>query len=143
MLHALTSPTFRSIALAGLVLGGAGAAHLRMHHHTTASHRLTLHAVDQPNAFYLSVFRDGRDVRVNLDNEELRPITFEIRASVYDGCRWLGTETLDPIDDHTFAYDYSETILDCDAGAVPLRKTPRKGLVTVDSPIEVSVISGE
>ncbi len=132
MLQALTAPTFRSIAIAGLALVGAGTTHHVLSHHSpTTTHRLTLHAINEPNAFYLSVFRDGRDVRVTMDEGELRPITFEIRASVYDGCRWLGTETLEPIDEHTFAYDYSETVLDCDPGAMPLRKTPRKGIVTV------------
>ena len=131
MLQALSTSTFRSIALAGLVLGGTGVAKLATHH-CHATHRLHLHAVDAPNAFYLSVFRDHRDVRVTVESGKLEPITFEVRAAVYDGCRWLGTETLEPIDNHSFAYDYSETVLDCDPGAVPLRKTPRTGLVTVD-----------
>jgi hypothetical protein len=131
MLQALQTPAFRSIALAG-VLFGAGAVHARLAHHTV-THRLVLHAIAEPNAFYLSAFRDGRaDVRVTVEAGELHPITFEVRASVYDGCRWLGTETLEPIDSHRYAYDYSETILDCDPGATPLRKTPRKGIVTVE-----------
>jgi hypothetical protein len=58
-------------------------------------------------------------------------MTFEIRASVSDGCRWLGVETLEPIDDKTYAYDYSEYILECDEGATPFLKTPRTGIVDV------------
>ncbi|MBS1123670.1 MAG: hypothetical protein H6Q90_5898, partial [Deltaproteobacteria bacterium] len=100
-------------------------------HGHAVTHRLVLHAVDEPNAFYLSAWRDG-DVKVQFDSTELQAITFKVRASVYDGCEWLGTETLVPIDANSFAYDYSETILSCAPDAVPLRKTPRTGLVTIE-----------
>ena len=65
-------------------------------------------------------------------DSQLHPITFYNRASIHDGCRWLGTETLTPIDSKTFYYDYSETVLECDPGATPFYKTPRTGLVTVE-----------
>jgi hypothetical protein len=128
MLQALTTPALKSVLLGGIVLGmGLFAGH-RDH---AVTHRLALHAVDEPNSFYLTAWRDG-DVKVQFDTAELREITFKVRASVYDGCEWLGTETLVPIDSRTFAYDYRETILSCEPGATPLRKTPRTGTVTVD-----------
>ncbi len=129
MQFALTTPVFKSIALAGLVLGlGVAAKSLAPE---PATHRLRLHAVDQPNAIYLTVFRRG-DIRVRFDGGELHPITFKVRASVSDGCRWLGIERLVPRDERSFYYDYSERILSCEPGATPFVKTPRKGLVTVE-----------
>ena len=43
-----------------------------------------------------------------------------------------GPKTLIPIDAKTFSYDYSETILGCVDGAVPMIKTPRTGTVTLE-----------
>ncbi len=129
MLQVLTTPALKSLLLGGIVLGmGALYANTSC---DRVTHRLALHAIEEPNSFYLSAWRDG-DVNVAFDSSELRSITFTVRASVYDGCEWLGTETLVPIDDKTFAYDYSETILSCEPGATPLRKTPRTGLVTIE-----------
>jgi hypothetical protein len=129
MQHALTAPVFKSIALAGLALGlGAAASSLSP---DRVTHRLALHAVDEPNAIYLSVFRNG-DIRVRFDGDELHAITFKTRAYVSDGCRWLGIEKMVPRDERSFDYDYSERILGCEPGATPFRKTPRKGIVTVE-----------
>ena len=64
--------------------------------------------------------------------DSINPVTFKTRAQVYDGCRWLGVETLIPRDERSFDYDYSEYILSCEPGATPARKTPRKGLVTIE-----------
>jgi len=129
MQHALTAPVFKSIALAGLALGlGAAASSLSPERVT---HRLALHAVDKPNEIYLTVFRHG-DIRVRFDGEEIHPLMFETRAFVFDGCRWLGIERLIPRDARSFDYDYSERILGCEPGATPTRKTPRKGIVTVE-----------
>jgi hypothetical protein len=129
MQYALTTPVFKSIALAGLALGlGAAASSLSPERVT---HRLALHAADEPDSIYLSVFRNG-DIRVRFQTDELHPITFKTRASVSDGCRWLGIETLVPRDARSFDYEYSERIIDCDPGARPCRKTPRKGIVTVE-----------
>jgi len=130
MQQALTAPIFRSVVLGGLVLS-LGAVHVGTTSSNSVTRRLVLHAVEEPNAIYLSAWDEG-DVKVTFDAAELHPLTFEMRASVYDGCRWLGTETLVPIDDRSYAYDYSETILSCNKGAVPLRKTPRTGIVTVE-----------
>ncbi len=122
-----TSPVFRSVVLGGLVFGASVVAAVNQ----PDEHRLVLHAVDEPDAFYISAWHHG-DVRLAFDADELRPLTFHTRARVYDGCRWLGIEQLTPIDHRTFVYAYSETILECDPGSVPLRKTPRMGLVTVE-----------
>jgi len=129
MQHALTAPVFKSIALAALALGLGVAATSQAPKRVT--HRLSLHAVDRPGAVYLTVFRDG-DIRVRFDGEQLHPMTFKVHASVSDGCRWLGTETLVPRDERSFDYEYSEQILDCDPDATPCIKTPRKGIVTVE-----------
>jgi hypothetical protein len=131
MQHALVAPVFKSIALAGLALGLGAAASALSLSPERATHRLRLHAVDAPNAVYLSVFRDG-DIRVRFQGDSIHPVTFETRARVFDGCRWLGVETLTPRDGRSFDYDYSERILSCRPGATPTGKTPRKGLVTVE-----------
>jgi hypothetical protein len=132
MLHALTTPVLKSVVLGGLLLGaGLGAAKIKSSDCCSSSmHRLSLHAPVQEGALYLTAFEDG-DVRVKLHDGALRPIAFEIRASVNDGCRWLGVETLEPLDQHTYSYSYRETILECDPGATPFLKTPRTGVVVV------------
>ena len=128
MLHALTTPVLKSVVLGGLLLGvGVGATRVMPTDHTS---RLVLHAPEAPNALYLSAWDHG-DVRLDL-GDQLQPLRFEIRASVSDGCRWLAIETLEPIDERTFAYDYSEYIVECDDDAIPAFKTPRTGLVLVE-----------
>jgi len=126
MQHALTAPVFKSLALAGLVLGIGIATGSSP---SPEVHRLSLHAVDQPDAVYLTVFRDG-DIRVRFDGGELRPITFKTRATVF-GCRGVGIETLVPRDERSFDYFYDEKILSCDPDAPPVYKTPRRGIVTI------------
>lgn len=128
MLHALSAPFFKSVLIGGALLGvGIGATAIKPERTTK---RLVLHAPVEANAIYLSAWDEG-DVQLNIKGA-LRPMTFEIRASINDGCRWLGVETLIPIDEKTFAYDYDEYILECEPGAEPYRKTPRKGVVTVE-----------
>lgn len=128
---ALTAPVYKSIALAALALGVGAAASSLYSSSEPVTHRMRLHAVDEPNAIYLSVFRNG-DIRVRFDGGELHPLTFKVRATISDGCRWLGIETLVPRDERSFDYDYSERILACEPGATPARKTPRKGVVTIE-----------
>lgn len=131
MLSAVTSPLLGSMLIGGLVLGlGAVAREVEIDQPVTRT--LRLHAVDKPNEFYLSAWRDGRDIQVTFPDEELRAVTFRVRASITDGCRWQGTEQITPIDDRTFHYDYSEIILSCEPGATPTTKTPRQGTVTVE-----------
>jgi hypothetical protein len=119
-------PFGKSIALGGVLL----VATALVPHDRAVTHRLALHAPEEADAYYLSAWHDG-DIQLTFHDGELHPITFHIRASITDGCRWLATETLDPIDGKTFAYHYSEEILACDPGAKPARKTPRSGIVTV------------
>src|SRR5688572_17344058 len=95
-MQAVTTPVFRSIAVGGLLLGLAVVAPSfapAAETTNTVSKRLVLHTVWEPTAIYLSAWRNG-DVNVQLDNGELRPITFRVRATIPDGCRWEGTETL-------------------------------------------------
>lgn len=131
MMQALESPFYRSLAVGGLLLAltaaGAAGAHSKSKHHR----RLVLHTVWKCNTLYLSAWRH-RDVHIVTDGGPLKPLTFETPALVSDGCRWLGKETLVPIDDRHYAYRYEETILSCQPGAEPFLKTPRTGFVTVE-----------
>ncbi|MEO8705366.1 MAG: hypothetical protein ABI867_35310 [Kofleriaceae bacterium] len=128
MLHALATPVLKSVVLAGLLFGaGIGAAKMKTTDHSMR--RLSLHTTVVKGDIYLTAF-DAGDLRMKIVGE-LKPMQFEIRASVSDGCRWLGVETLQPIDKSTYSYDYREFIVECDAGATPYIKTPRIGVVVV------------
>ena len=127
MQQALTSSLYRSVAVGGLLLA-LSVAQLRS---KPRAHHLALHAVARPGALYLTRWSHGM-VRVTLDGDKRAPLTFKTRAAINDGCRWLGTETLVPIDSRRYAYRYDETILDCDPDATPYIKTPRTGIVTVE-----------
>lgn len=128
-LDAIQAPSLRWLLLAGALVGvGALLAVTEPH---PEMHRLRLHAIAEPDAVYLSAFRNG-DIAVSFDADAMSTITIEIKARVSDGCMWLGTETLAPIDPTMFVYSYDETILSCAPGATPSRKTPRTGIVTVD-----------
>ncbi|MBA3820733.1 MAG: hypothetical protein H0X17_17715 [Deltaproteobacteria bacterium] len=132
MLQALTTPVMKSVVVGGVLLGLGVFGALRTHGSCdSVTRRLVLHAVEEPRSIYLTAWRDG-DLLVTMDGEELRPITITIRAKIY-GCRVLGTETLTPMDERTYHYDYSETVLSCEPGA-QIRKTPRTGTVTVAAP---------
>jgi hypothetical protein len=130
MLHAVTTPLFFSVVLGGLLGGATLAATQLQTSDALSSKRLVLHAVDRPNSVYLSAFRDG-DLHVELDGDHLSPLTFKTRAAVFDGCRWLGVESLTPLDHRSYSYRYDEYVLECDCGATPTAKTPRTGLVVV------------
>ncbi len=134
MQHAVTTPLFRSVVVGGLLLGltAFGATMKSSRGPEMVTKRLALHTVVEPTAIYLSAWRKG-DVTVQFEKGELRPITFRVRGTIPDGCRWEGTETLIPIDNKTFTYEYSEEILSCPPGTESTyRKTPRTGLVTVE-----------
>ena len=127
-MQALTSPVYRAVAVAALLLALTLSVRSRA---ATPQHeaRLSLRTVWKANAIYLSWWNDG-DVRVALAPGDLPPLEFTARAWI-DGCHWKATELLDPIDAHHYAYRYAETLLGCRPGAVPWRKTPRTGIVTV------------
>ena len=128
MQQALTSSLGRSfavaVAVAGLMVAFAPGSKPHKHH-------LALHAVDQPGALYLTAWRNGT-VSVPIKGDKLVPLRFSMKASINDGCRWEGIETLLPIDNHRYFYRYDEEILECEPGADPYLKTPRTGLVTVE-----------
>lgn len=131
MLQAVTTPVMKSIVLGGLLLA-AGLGIAQVVPSDSCAKRLVLHARQQPGAVYLSAWRDG-DVVLALDTDQgtLPAITFKSRASGHDGCRWLGVETLTPLDERTYSYAYNEYILECDRDARPYVKTPRTGFVVV------------
>jgi hypothetical protein len=126
----LTAPVFKSIALAGLVIG-LGAAAASSSPAAPVTYRLALHAADAPDSVYLTVFRHG-DIQLQFRGGAIHPITFRTYASVFDGCRWVGVEKLVPRDARSFDYDYREQILSCEPGATPTNKTPRTGIVTIE-----------
>ena len=131
---AVTTPLFRSVVVGGLLLGLAVVAPSFASRDSSqvTSHRLVLHTVTEPTAIYLSAWRNG-DVNVQFENGELRPITFRVRATIPDGCRWEGTEVLVPIDSKSFTYEYNDRLLSCpDGGEGGYRPTPRVGIVTVE-----------
>jgi hypothetical protein len=130
---AVTTPVFRSVVVGGLLLGLAVfAPSFASKDSQLTSHRLVLHTVSEPTAIYLSAWRNG-DVNVQFENGELRPITFRVRATIPDGCRWEGTETLVPIDHRSYTYEYNDRLLSCpDGGEGSYRPTPRVGIVTVE-----------
>jgi hypothetical protein len=129
MLHALQAPVFRSVLVAALVLGVGVAAHARQS--TPNRHRLSLHTNWDCDAIYLSSWTQGEDLKMSIA-VPANTLVFENRAWMWDGCKWLGVEKLVPIDDHRYAYDYSETVLTCKPGHHPTHKTPRTGVVIVD-----------
>lgn len=133
MQQALVSPVFRTIALGALLLGLGAAAFDSGPHDLKMrrGQRLVLHSYEQPNALYLTAWKDG-DVRVWFDSSELVPMTFTRRASINDGCRWMARETLTPVGDRYFQYTYDETLLSCEPGATPCVRTPRTGIVTLE-----------
>lgn len=118
------------MALIGAVALSLGAVRVATRDHAV-TYKLALSAPEEPNAIYLTRWHLGQ-VTATFDNGTLEPLTYRTRAHVYDGCYWQGTETLRPLNDTEFAYEYSEQILSCEPDAVPLRKTPRKGIVTVE-----------
>jgi hypothetical protein len=129
MQQALTSSVARAVVVGGLLLASSLALS-RGHADSRRQVRLVLHTVSEPDAVYLSWWRDG-DVRVEVEPGELPGMLFTCRAWIDDGCLWKGIETLEPLDARHYAYRYDEVILRCRPGAVPDRKTPRTGVVTV------------
>jgi hypothetical protein len=126
MLHALSTPVFRSIAVAALLLGTGIAMRPAA---APPKHRLVLHTTSRPDSIYLSRWMDG-DVYMAVDPG--KRYTFETYAEVSDGCRWVGIETLEPIDATHFAYSYDEEMLSCRPNARPCIKTPRTGIVDIE-----------
>jgi hypothetical protein len=122
--------------LTGVLVGGAALALGALFVPHAASgpgmYRLVLHAPEEPGAFYLSAWVDG-DVFLAHDGSDRETVTFSRRGDEHDGCSWLGTEKLTPIGPRLYAYRYAETILSCRPDATPFRKTPRTGIVTVET----------
>src|ERR1700759_1605499 len=102
MHQVLTFPVHRSIVVAGLLLGLSLA-----YGHFTRSHRLILHAVDQPSCVYLTAWRRG-EVRVDVEPGDLAPLGSAPRAGLGDVSKGLGRERLEPIGPRTYAYRYDE-----------------------------------
>ncbi|NVB80770.1 MAG: hypothetical protein HOV81_20405 [Kofleriaceae bacterium] len=127
MLQAVEGPLLKMVAVAGVTAAVAAFAMPAKHHDVVQ--RLVLHAPERPRALYLTAWSEG-DVYVTLHDGEPRPITFQTRAFINDGCEWLATERLYPTSENRYSYSYDEEILSCDPGATPALRTPRVGYVT-------------
>jgi hypothetical protein len=128
-MQALVAPVGKSLLIAALAVGAFAVLPHRSHRHHH-HHRLVLHAVSNPDALYLSAWMDG-PVDVELDADHLRPLHFEMRAHVTDGCYWHGWETLTPSGDHRYAYAYNDEKLACSPHPIATEPTPRTGWVEV------------
>jgi hypothetical protein len=117
------------IAVGGVLLALtiSQVSHGAKRHH---GRRMVLHAISEPHSLYLTAWRNG-DVVVPFEGDELLPLKYKTRALI-EGCRWLATETLTPLEPARYSYRYEETLLACEPGAVPWRKTPRGGFVTIE-----------
>ena len=122
-----TTPVMRSVVLGGILV--ATSALYMMNEPSDVKRRLVLHTTTRPSAIYMTAWSSG-DVVVSMKSGDLRPITFEVRGTAFD-CKTIGTETLTPLDESTYFYEYSETVVSCEPGAAVV-KTPRTGLVTVE-----------
>jgi hypothetical protein len=131
MLQAVQAPLLKMAAVAGAALL-VGAFAMSRHHDDGVVQRLSLHAPEEPHALYLTAWSDG-DIYVTLHDGKMKPMEFQTRAFINDGCEWLATETLVPEGANRYAYSYDETILSCEPGATPARKTPRTGFVSVEA----------
>jgi hypothetical protein len=129
-MQAFEVPVGKSLLIAALAVGAFAVVPHGRHHHHHHHHRLVLHAVSNPDALYLSAFTDG-PVDLELDADHLRPLKFEMRAHVSDGCRWRGWETLTPSGDHRYAYAYNDEKLSCSPHPLDTVPTPRTGWVEV------------
>jgi hypothetical protein len=130
MLQAVEAPLLGMVAVAGVA--AAVAAFAMPAKHDDVVQRLVLHAPERPHALYLTAWAEG-DVYVTLRDGTPRPLTFQTRAFINDGCEWLATERLYPTADNRYSYSYDEQILSCEPGATPALRTPRVGYVTAIS----------
>jgi len=137
MLHALTAPLGKAIAVGGLAVLALAVARP---HDETNGRRLVLHAQARPTAHYITRF-EHNELRTR-DSGALTTLVFKNHGSVAAGCtpivegpacHWLATERLEPIDERTYAYSYTEELLGCDEGvSQDCIDTPRTGYVTVE-----------
>jgi hypothetical protein len=128
MLQAVQVPLLKTVAVAGALTIAALIARDGKPADGGTVQRLVLHAPETPNALYLTAWSDG-DVYVTLREGKPRPMTFQVRARINDGCEWLATERLVPDGESRYSYAYSEELLSCEPGATPATKTPRTGYV--------------
>lgn len=127
---AVEVPLLKQAAIATAALGLVVGMAMPHHSHLTR-HRLGLHAPKRCHAIYLTAWEHG-DVTIVRDDAHPRSIVFNTREVIPDGSTWLGTETLVPLDDRTYSYQYDETVLEDIPGGTRYIKTPRHGVVTVD-----------
>ena len=58
------------------------------------------------------------------------PLTLETTYDFEDGCTWQAVETLVPIGNGEFRYQYREHMVSCDEDAIPAMACERGGVVS-------------
>lgn len=130
MLQATTVPVLRSMVIGGALLAAVTAGVLATSHKCErVTRRLSLHAPVNPKFVYITAWYRG-DVLLRGPSGALQPLTLETRGTAF-GCELAGHETLIPLDERSYAYDYRETVIACPEGIEAPIKTPRTGVVTV------------
>jgi hypothetical protein len=135
---AVEAPLLKFAVAAGVIAAVAAFAPRGHRHHChhgdhTGMHKLVLHVQSQSKvkAIYLSEFElNSNDVYEDLDPASLKPMEFEIHATVY-GCHWQANEVFIPAGDH-FNYTYTDHINSCEPNGTPTAPTPRSGIVTIE-----------
>jgi hypothetical protein len=132
MLHAVQAPVAKLVAVAVASIAAVAGFAPKAKSSGPVTQNLALHAPVLEHAIYLTAWQDG-NVTVKLDEAKPHRITFRMRATLDDSCKWEATEVLLPINDKTYSYSYDEVMLSCDPGAEPRYiATPRIGTVTVE-----------
>jgi hypothetical protein len=122
--------TGRVLGLAGLLL--AGAAYIVERSPAQSGWALVLDAPREAVCYYGSQWNDG-PVRVSeAQAHRPTPIVFAHEFPFEDGCTWRSVETLQPIGEGRYSYQYEEHVVSCAAGATPAATCPLTGVVTVE-----------
>ena len=121
----LSFPFGRLVLAVGALALLAG-FHLR--HAPSGHYRLELEVTQEgeDGCFYGSPWYTGAPETSRIDSS----ITFQTRYDYVDGCTWESTETLVPVGEGKFSYQYSERMLSCDEDSEPGYACARSGIVT-------------
>lgn len=124
--HFMVSFPFRRLVLAAGAL--ALLVGFQLHRAPSGHYRLELQVTQdgEDGCFYGSPWYSGAPEASRID----APITFQTRYDYVDGCTWESTETLIPVGDGKFSYQYHERMLSCDEDSEPGYACDRAGIVT-------------
>jgi hypothetical protein len=122
--------TGRVLALAGLLL--AGAAFIVERRPAPSGWALVLDAPREAQCYYGSQWNDGPVQITEAQARGHASIVFEHEFPFEDGCTWRSVETLRPIADARYSYQYEERVVSCTEGSRPADPCPLTGVVTVE-----------